>query len=118
MAQSAPLLKRDGAEDEEWEGRCSTQYRQVTNINRDASRQLNEMLLASTHGGQIPVHTANGVVIPDRAVYGITLTVISAAGALPVQQVRGKVVVYGEAKTLFFEYFKTAAAVLIRESGW
>jgi hypothetical protein len=29
-----------------------------------------------------------------------------------------KMVVYGEPKTRFAECFKTAAAVLIRESGW
>jgi len=90
----------------------------VSEINRDASRQLTEMLLASTHGGQIPVHTANNIVSPDHAIYGVTLKAQRPADASMLQQVRGRVVVYGKAKTLFGEYFNTAAAVLIRESGW
>jgi putative peptide zinc metalloprotease protein len=90
----------------------------VTEVNRDASRQLSELLLASTHGGQIPVHTANNVMIPDRAIYGVTLAATRPADAAMIQQLRGRVIVYGKAQTLFGEYFKTAAAVLIRESGW
>jgi hypothetical protein len=56
--------------------------------------------------------------MPDRAIYGVTLTVDHADEVKSLQQLRGRVVVYGKATTLLGEYFKTAAAVLIRESGW
>ena len=90
----------------------------VTRIDRDSSRILPEALMASIHGGEIPVHLARDLVIPDRAIYGVTLSVKEARAIDGTRQLRGRVIIRAEPRTLARTYFETAAAVLMRELGW
>ena len=75
-------------------------------------------MMASTHGGEIPVHLARDLLIPDRAIYGVTLSVKEPGAIEGMRQLRGRVVVRAESRTLAGRYFETAAAVVIRELGW
>jgi putative peptide zinc metalloprotease protein len=90
----------------------------VTGIDRDATNVLTEALLGSTHGGQIPVRASGETLIPERAIYGVTLDVTRMPRTLPLQQQLGRVVIRGEPRSLIGDYLNTVAAVLIRESGW
>jgi putative peptide zinc metalloprotease protein len=90
----------------------------VESIDRDASRELEEASLASLHGGEIPVHASQHALIPQRSMFGIRLTLKNPNAVHEIRQLRGRVVVRARPKTLFFNYFETAAAVAIRESSW
>ena len=89
----------------------------VTRVDRDASRTLPEALTASIHGGEIPVHVTRDLMVPDRAIYGVTLAVKDPAQIAGVRQLRGRVVIRAESRTVAGRYFETAAAEAIRELG-
>ena len=91
----------------------------VLSVEADATRQLAEPLLASLHGGEVMVRERKGQRVPEHAVYRVVLTVRDPAVAATVGRVqRGQVVIYGQPKTLLGDVFRSALAVLIRESGW
>ena len=92
---------------------------EVLSVEADATRQLAEPLLASLHGGEVQVRERKGQRVPEHAVYRVVLAVRDPATAAAVGRVqRGQVVIYGQAKTLLGDVFRSALAVLIRESGW
>lgn len=90
----------------------------VVRIDRDASRALPEALLASIHGGEIPVHLAHERLVPDRAIYGVTLAVHEPGAIGAMRQLRGRIVIRADSRTLAGKYLETAAAVAIRELEW
>ncbi|KAA3651802.1 MAG: HlyD family efflux transporter periplasmic adaptor subunit [Proteobacteria bacterium] len=88
----------------------------VLRIDRDATRILPEPMLAAPHGGEILVREQNGQLIPDRALYRVTLAVNDGGGLTHAE--RGHVVIDAAPRTLFAEFLENAAGVLIRESGF
>ena len=92
---------------------------EVVAVEADAARQLAEPLLASTHGGEVLVRERKGQRVPEHALYRVVLKVRDAEAAAAVGRVqRGQVVIEGAPKTLLGDVFRSALAVLIRESGW
>lgn len=88
----------------------------VERVDRDASRVLPEAMLASLHGGQIPVREKSGAMVPDQALYRVTLRVTGEAGT-PLA-LRGKVVIFGTPKTLAGDFLRAAAGLVVREAGF
>ncbi|WP_432472120.1 HlyD family efflux transporter periplasmic adaptor subunit [Amphritea sp. HPY] len=90
----------------------------VTNIDRDTSRVLTEPMLASVNGGSIPVRPQKETLIPEQALYRVTLQVDKLPEQGFGQVERGQVLISGEAESILGYYLTTALAVLIRESSW
>ncbi|MDO8318064.1 HlyD family efflux transporter periplasmic adaptor subunit [Rhodoferax sp.] len=93
---------------------------QVERIDRDASRALPERLLAAAHGGTVLARDSHGTLVPERAIYKVSLRV-STAQSTPnvlVGERRGQVVVYGQATALLEDFARTLATLLVRESGF
>ncbi len=88
----------------------------VVRVDRDATRILQDPMLASTHGGELLVRERKGQLVPEQAVYRVVLTVDDPQAAHRAQ--RGHLVIYGSPKTLLGDFLRTALAVLVRESGW
>ena len=89
----------------------------VTRIDADATRLLTEPMLAIQHGGQIVTHERNSSLTPDKAVFRVVLSAEIKDQSISHSE-RGRVVVYGESKSLIGDYLKSGINVLIRESGW
>lgn len=88
----------------------------VLRVDQDATRVLPDPMLAAAHGGEILARERNGQLYPDRALYRVTLAVDNADGLSHAE--RGHVVIDAAPRTLFGEFLKNAAGVLIRESGF
>ena len=89
----------------------------VSDVDRDAAHSLADGALASTHGGAILVRQHEQRLIPERAVFRVTLEVAEPPPpGLP--SLRGHVVVHGAGESLIGRYLKAAFAVIVRESGW
>ena len=89
----------------------------VTGVDADASRVLPDGRLAAVHGGHIMVRQSNNQVVPEQAVYRVTLSVEDAPETLAAQAWRGRVVINGDWQVPGWRYLRTAVAVLVRESG-
>lgn len=90
----------------------------VSGIDRDATRRLAEPMLALGHGGELMVRERGGQLVPERAIYRLTL--IAPANERPpmLQALRGKVVIYGRPKSLLGDFMRSTLTLLVRESGW
>lgn len=87
----------------------------VESVDRHASTQLRELALASTHGGPIPVREQHDQLLPERAIYRVTLT-----AALPEAasiRLRGQTLIEAERRSPLARLAQSILAVLIRESG-
>ena len=89
----------------------------VKSIDRDASRALPRSELAVPSGGHVMVREKGGQLIPERAVYRVTLSVNhpEQLETLGPQTWRGQVSVHVNADAPAWRYLKQAAAVLVRE---
>lgn len=90
---------------------------EVTGIDRDASRTLPEAELTSLHGGALMVREKKGALVPDRALYRVTLTSSVPAPALARQSWRGNAVIAGRASVPAWRYVRAAMALFWREAG-
>lgn len=88
----------------------------VERIDDDASRTLPEAMVAAPRGGQILAREKGQSLFPDHAMYRVTLHVLGQP-ALP-QVLRGKVVILGDPPTVAAAFVRSAAGLLIRESGF
>ena len=90
----------------------------VTNIDTDSTRVLRNGLVAATAGGTVLVREAHGQVIPERAVYRVTLRVESPVEALLGHSWRGRAVILAQGEAPATRYLRAALAVIVREAGW
>jgi putative peptide zinc metalloprotease protein len=91
---------------------------QVERIDKDATRVLNEGILASTRGGSILVRDASqGQLVPERAIYRVTLSVMDESAYQEFAIQRGRVVIMGTPGNYIGEFMRSAAAVFVREAG-
>ncbi len=98
---------------------------QVTRIDSDATRVLADGILASARGGSIMVREQRNQLIPEAAIYRVTLAPVadSAAGlrerllALGAPTLRGSVVIRGEARAWAEDYWLAAVGLFRREAG-
>ncbi len=89
----------------------------VTAIERSGSAALDLPQLASTDGGGVAARRVGTLVVPDRAVYRVRLDVVAPGFPAPAAQLRGRVVIDGERRSLMGRAFRTVAAVFLREAG-
>jgi putative peptide zinc metalloprotease protein len=90
----------------------------VAGIDRDATRTLPEPQLALGHGGEIAVREKRGQLVPEQAVYRVTLKADVPADARRLPHLRGHAVIDAEARSLLGGVLRSAAAVVMREAGW
>lgn len=94
----------------------------VIRIDSDATRILPDPILANVNGGSIIVRELEGQLIPEQAIYRVTLApaVDETNQSLPISmnRVRGKVVIFGETRSWASGYLQMAMAIVRREFGF
>jgi putative peptide zinc metalloprotease protein len=90
----------------------------VSGIDRDASRVLFNGQLAAQVGGSIMTREKRGQLVPERAVYRVTLHVESDTGALGQQSWRGHVVIHGQWEAPGLAFLRSAMVLIWREMGF
>jgi putative peptide zinc metalloprotease protein len=93
----------------------------VQEVDRDASRVLTRPELAAQAGGHLMAREKNAQLVPERAVYRVTL-VLAEGQTLPEalnrKTLRGTVTVHARAEAPGLRYVRQASAVLVREFGF
>lgn len=90
----------------------------VTNIDRDATRQLPDDRLATHQGGTVLARPSHAAWVPERSVYRVILTVQDPIASLAAQQWRGKVVIAGSWEAPGWRFVKSMVALIWRETGF
>jgi putative peptide zinc metalloprotease protein len=90
----------------------------VASIDSDASRQLPRRELSAAAGGHVVTREQGKQLIPERAVYRVSLSADALPAAMTRAQWRGRVVIEARAEPLALPYLRSAAAVLVREAGF
>lgn len=90
----------------------------VTAIDSDASRTLPEPLLASTRGGAVLVREQHRQLVPEAALYRVSLAVADGQRPTTTQVLRGQVVIQGSPKAWLDDTARSAAALWLREAGF
>ena len=90
----------------------------IDRIDKDATRVLPEGILASTRGGELHVREANQQLVPETALYRVTLSLTSAYVPERPQILRGRVILFGQPKAYAEEFMHSAAGLFVREAGF
>lgn len=90
----------------------------VAAIEQDASRVLLHGELASQFGGSVLTREKHGQLVPEQAVYRVTLQVDGDPGRLAQHSWRGQVVIHGRWVAPGLVYLRAAMALLWRELGF
>ncbi len=94
----------------------------VRRIDSDATRVLNDGILASARGGELLVRQQGEQLIPEQALYRVTLKLDQAVQQrLPLTelvQLRGRLVIYGEPRAWGWHYWRSALALIRQEAGF
>lgn len=90
----------------------------VVDVDQDATRVLPHGMLAVKHGGSVLTRDKDGVLVPERAVYRVTLAVEGDPGRLAGHDWRGTAVIRGSWEAPGLRYLRAALAVLWREAGF
>lgn len=93
-------------------------YLTVTRVDTDATRVLPNRMLAAQTGGHILTRERRSQVVPEQAVYRVTLAVDNEPGSLSDQSWRGSVVIRGAWQAPAWPYIRNGIAVLLRETGF
>jgi putative peptide zinc metalloprotease protein len=90
----------------------------VSAIDRDAARVLTRRELASSLGGHILTREKNGQLLPERAVYRVSMQVQDMPADMQQMTWRGQVVIHSEWQSPISRYVRQFIAVLVREFGF
>jgi putative peptide zinc metalloprotease protein len=90
----------------------------VTAIDRDAARVLPRRELASAVGGHVLTREKNGQLIPERAVYRVSMDVDVMPSSMQQQSWRGSVIVESDTQIPISRYARQVLSVLMREMGF
>jgi putative peptide zinc metalloprotease protein len=90
----------------------------VTAIDRDAARVLPRRELASALGGHVLTREKNGQLIPERAVYRVSMDVDLMPSSMQQQSWRGQVIVHSDSQIPISRYARQVISVLMREMGF
>lgn len=90
----------------------------VTSIDSDATRALRDGQLASAFGGSVATRDKDGLWVPERAVYRVTLKGDNSLGSLASQSWRGRVVIDGRWESPALIFLRSALVVMWRELGF
>lgn len=91
---------------------------EVSAVDQDAARTLSRRELASVLGGHIVTREKNGQLVPERAIYRVSLDVKDMPADLQNLSWRGQLIIHGESASPAARYLRQALAVLVRESGF
>jgi hypothetical protein len=97
---------------------CAVVKASVTSIDKDASRVLLRPELSSMYGGHILTRARNGQLIPESAIYRVTLTPEAVPSELMHQSWRGQLVLHGRWEAPAWHYIRQGVMVLVRELGF
>jgi putative peptide zinc metalloprotease protein len=89
----------------------------VSAIDQDAARVLPNGQLAAQVGGSIMTREKRGQLVPERAIYRVTLRVEGDPGALTQQSWRGLVVIHGQWEAPGLAFVRSAMVLIWRELG-
>jgi putative peptide zinc metalloprotease protein len=90
----------------------------VSAIEQDASHVLLRGELASQNGGSVLTRDKRGQLVPEQAVYRVTLDVDGPAQRLAGHSWRGRVVIHGRWEAPVLVYLRAAMALVWRELGF
>ncbi len=89
----------------------------VDHIDTDATHYLNDRMLASTHGGKFLVREKGKLIVPETALYRVTLKPVAQLNN-QTQILRGQIVIQGSSQAWLHQYIKSTQAFLVRESAF
>jgi putative peptide zinc metalloprotease protein len=110
----AALFMTDG-------GQSTALQLEVATVDSDATRVLPRPELAAQLGGHLLAREKNGQLVPERAIYRVTLLVEQnspALKALSELSLRGKLTIHSSWEAPAWPYLRQAGAVLVREIGF
>lgn len=90
----------------------------ISAIEQDASRVLSHGELAAQFGGSVMTREKHGQLVPDQAVYRVTLDVEGDPERLKGHSWRGHIVIHGRWEAPGLVYLRAAMALLWRELGF
>jgi putative peptide zinc metalloprotease protein len=90
----------------------------VAAIDQDAARTLPRRELASVLGGHVVTREKNGVLVPERAVYRVTLELQDMPEDMVDLSWRGKLTIHADWASPMARYLRQIMAVLVRETGF
>jgi putative peptide zinc metalloprotease protein len=99
----------------------SAVHLRVVAVDRDSARVLPRAELAAHLGGHILTREKAGQLVPERAIYHVTLALDPAhqsLDALTNQSWRGKLTIHARWEAPAWPYLRQALAVLVREVGF
>lgn len=102
-------------------GQSTALQLKVATVDSDATRVLPRPELAAQLGGHLLTREKNGQLVPERAIYRVTLLVESNSPALAVVgglSWRGKLTIHSNWEAPAWPYLRQAVAVLVREIGF
>jgi len=90
----------------------------VVRVDTDATRVLPSRMLAAQAGGHILTRERRNQVVPEQAMYRVTLAVNEDIGILSGLAWRGSVTIRGTWQAPAWPYIRNGIAVLLRETGF
>ena len=90
----------------------------VTSVDQDASRVLPKPELAAQWGGHVLSRDKNNQLIPERAIYRVSLKIEDADRLHFEQSARGHITLHASWEAPASRYFRQAVSVLMQESGF
>ena len=90
----------------------------VLSVEADATRLLPHPMLGTPFGGSVQARVVDGELVPDRAVYRVTLAVEGLPADRATQIRRGRVVIYAGAESMAARWSRTILSVIWREMGF
>jgi putative peptide zinc metalloprotease protein len=93
----------------------------VLAVDRDSARVLPRAELAAHLGGHVLTREKGGQLVPERAIYHVTLALDPSPQALAElahQSWRGKLTIHARWEAPAWPYLRQALAVLVREAGF
>jgi putative peptide zinc metalloprotease protein len=90
----------------------------VTAVDEDATRVLPTGMLATAYGGSVLTREKDRSLVPERAVYRVTLEAQAEPGRLEGHSWRGHVVIRGSWEAPGLAYLRSALALVWREAGF
>lgn len=90
----------------------------VVNVELDATRLLAHPMLSSVAGGDVQARPVENDLVPEKAVYRVTLRADSVAPLGDIRIRRGRVVIHAESESIAARLGRNTLSVLWRELGF
>jgi putative peptide zinc metalloprotease protein len=90
----------------------------VEAVDADSTRTLPDARFASSAGGDVSTRKVGDRLVPDSAVYRVTMRAAKVPPTIAAQSWRGQVVIRGDWSSTGARYLEAALAVVVREAGF